>query len=135
MTIGGAKARPVLRGHARLGLDGLRAVPGAGLITVLFAFLTRDSGSFLTVYNWRTIAVQTVIVGTAALGMTIIIIAGGIDLSVGSIVALVTVAWPSSSRKWTRSGPRRCGPGTLPCRWRCFWGSGWADFAVRSTAG
>ena len=42
-------------------------------------------------YNWRTIAVQTVIVGTAALGMTIIIISGGIDLSVGSIVALVTV--------------------------------------------
>ena len=64
---------------------------GLVLVTVLFAFLTRDSGSFLSVYNWRTIAVQTVIVGTAALGMTIIIISGGIDLSVGSIVALVTV--------------------------------------------
>ena len=58
---------------------------------MLFAFLTRDSGSFLSVDNWQTIAVQTVIVGTAALGMTIIIISGGIDLSVGSIVALVTV--------------------------------------------
>ena len=34
---------------------------------------------------------QTVIVGTAALGMTMIMIAGGIDLSVGSAVALVTV--------------------------------------------
>ena len=61
-------------------------------VTVLFAVLTRDSGSFLTAYNWRTIAVQTVIVGTAALGMTIIMIGGGIDLSVGSVVALVTVA-------------------------------------------
>ena len=64
---------------------------GLLLITGLFAWLTRDSGSFLTAYNWRTIAVQTVIVGTAALGMTMIMIAGGIDLSVGSAVALVTV--------------------------------------------
>jgi ribose/xylose/arabinose/galactoside ABC-type transport system permease subunit len=64
---------------------------GLVLITLLFAALTRSSGLFLTVDNWRTIAVQTVIVGTAALGMTIIMIAGGIDLSVGSAVALVTV--------------------------------------------
>ena len=61
------------------------------LISLLFAYLTRDTGSFLSVYNWRTIAVQTVIVGTAALGMTVVMIAGGIDLSVGSVVALVTV--------------------------------------------
>jgi ribose/xylose/arabinose/galactoside ABC-type transport system permease subunit len=64
---------------------------GLVLITVLFAVLTRDSGRFLSVQNWRTIAVQSVIVGTAALGMTIIMISGGIDLSVGSTVALVTV--------------------------------------------
>jgi ribose/xylose/arabinose/galactoside ABC-type transport system permease subunit len=38
---------------------------------------------------------QTTIVGMAALGMTLVIISGGIDLSVGSIVALSTVviAW------------------------------------------
>jgi ribose/xylose/arabinose/galactoside ABC-type transport system permease subunit len=73
---------------------------GLLLITVLFAALTRDSGSFLTAYNWRTIAVQTVIVGTAALGMTIIMIAGGIDLSVGSIVALVTVVTALLIHDW-----------------------------------
>jgi ribose/xylose/arabinose/galactoside ABC-type transport system permease subunit len=65
---------------------------GLVLVTLLFAGLTRDSGTFMTAYNWRTIAVQTVTVGTAALGMTLIIIAGGIDLSVGSVSALVTVA-------------------------------------------
>jgi ribose transport system permease protein len=64
---------------------------GLVLIVVLFGTITRDSGTFLTADNWRTIAVQTVIVGTAALGMTIIMIAGGIDLSAGSTVALVTV--------------------------------------------
>jgi ribose/xylose/arabinose/galactoside ABC-type transport system permease subunit len=64
---------------------------GLVLITGLFAWLTRHSGQFLSAENWQTIAVQTVIVGTAALGMTLIMIAGGIDLSVGSTVALVTV--------------------------------------------
>ena len=37
------------------------------------------------------ILTQTAIVGTAAIGMTLIIIAGGIDLSVGSIIALCGV--------------------------------------------
>jgi uncharacterized protein YggE/ribose/xylose/arabinose/galactoside ABC-type transport system permease subunit len=65
---------------------------GLLLIALLFAGLTYREGTFVSVYNWRAIAVQTVIVGTAALGMTMIMIAGGIDLSVGSVVALVTVA-------------------------------------------
>jgi ribose/xylose/arabinose/galactoside ABC-type transport system permease subunit len=65
---------------------------GLLLTVALFAYLTWDSGSFLSVYNWRLILVQTVIVATAALGMTIIMISGGIDLSVGSVVALVCVA-------------------------------------------
>lgn len=64
---------------------------GLVLITALFAWLTRDSGTFMSLASWRTIAVQTVVVGIAALGMTAIMIAGGIDLSVGSTVALVTV--------------------------------------------
>ena len=34
---------------------------------------------------------QTAVVGTAAIGMTLIIISGGIDLSVGSTIALITV--------------------------------------------
>ena len=34
---------------------------------------------------------QTAIVCMAALGMTIVIVAGGIDLSVGSVIALSTV--------------------------------------------
>jgi ribose/xylose/arabinose/galactoside ABC-type transport system permease subunit len=47
------------------------------------------------VRNLETIGRQTTIVGVAALGMTLVIISGGIDLSVGSIVALSTVviAW------------------------------------------
>ena len=64
---------------------------GLALIAGFFTYLTRGSGHFLSPDNLRTIASHTMIVGTAALGMTLIIIAGGIDLSVGSTVALVTV--------------------------------------------
>lgn len=47
--------------------------------------------SFGTYRNFETIARQTIIVGLAAIGMTYIIVVGAIDLSVGSLVALVTV--------------------------------------------
>ncbi|MCZ6795495.1 MAG: ABC transporter permease [Planctomycetota bacterium] len=42
-------------------------------------------------YNLKVVATQTSIVAIAALGMTLIIVSGGIDLSPGSVIALVTV--------------------------------------------
>ena len=53
------------------------------------------SARFLGRRNLEMITLHTTIVGMAALGMTLVIISGGIDLSVGSIVALssVVVAW------------------------------------------
>jgi ribose/xylose/arabinose/galactoside ABC-type transport system permease subunit len=62
---------------------------GLAVVFVLFAILTPDS--FLSSRNLETSLRQSVVVGTAALGMTVVIVAGGIDLSVGSVVALVTV--------------------------------------------
>ena len=67
---------------------------GLALVYGLFALLVLTGhmhNSFLSLANLETIARQTAIVGIAALGMTLVIIAGGIDLSVGSIVALSTV--------------------------------------------
>jgi ribose transport system permease protein len=65
--------------------------PLAGLIGVYLLFVIIGPSSFSSPGNLETIARQTAIVGTAALGMTMVIIAGGIDLSVGSVIALVTV--------------------------------------------
>lgn len=62
---------------------------GLGFIILLFGILQPDK--FLTAYNFETVANQTVIVALAAMGMTFIIISGGIDLSVGSVIALNTV--------------------------------------------
>src|SRR3954471_6513182 len=63
------------------------------LFTVLTPMLT--SFKFATMDNLELIFRQTVVVGIASLGMTMIIISGGIDLSVGAVLALgvVAVAW------------------------------------------
>ncbi|MBP6965352.1 MAG: ABC transporter permease [Armatimonadetes bacterium] len=70
---------------------------GLAVVYGLFAALAPDS--FTGVRNMETIARQTAVVGTAALGMTMVIIAGGIDLSVGSIIALSTVTIASCLAK------------------------------------
>ncbi|HET7746451.1 MAG TPA: ABC transporter permease [Vicinamibacteria bacterium] len=65
--------------------------PFLGLILVLALFGYLVGPAFFRAANLDLIARQTAIVGTAALGMTMVIVAAGIDLSVGSIIALATV--------------------------------------------
>ncbi len=55
-------------------------------------YICNQKNRFLTVDTFRATANQTVTVGIAAMGMTMIIIGGGIDLSVGSVIALASVA-------------------------------------------
>ena len=66
---------------------------GLALVYLLFVFVAPHS--FSSAGNLQTILRQSTIVGIAALGMTLVIISGGIDLSVGSTIALTTViiAW------------------------------------------
>ncbi|MDA8409388.1 MAG: ribose ABC transporter permease [Treponema sp.] len=60
------------------------------LIGIMITF-TVLSPVFLTVDNLTNIVVQSSINGIIAVGMTLVIIQGGIDLSVGSLVAVVGV--------------------------------------------
>ncbi len=66
--------------------------PFLGLLLVcgLFA-LTEEREFIFTGGNFKNILTQTVIVAVGALGMTLIIVGGGIDLSVGSVVAFTSV--------------------------------------------
>jgi ribose/xylose/arabinose/galactoside ABC-type transport system permease subunit len=73
----------------------LRAVlallgPFAGLVLVFVLFAAIEP-ALLSAYNLRTIAVQTAIVALGAIGMTFVIVSGGIDLSQGSVIALSSV--------------------------------------------
>lgn len=68
-----------------------RAAPYAALAAVFLLFSLIAPPAFHGAYNLKTILTQSVIVGVGALGMTFVIAAGGIDLSVGSLIALATV--------------------------------------------
>lgn len=46
---------------------------------------------FMSLFNFRNIARQNSMVGLASLGMTVVLIAGGIDLSIGGMVAFCSV--------------------------------------------
>ncbi|HET9262301.1 MAG TPA: ribose ABC transporter permease, partial [Vicinamibacterales bacterium] len=62
----------------------------------LGALLTILTPHFLTVSNLLNITEQTTINALIAVGMTFVILSGGIDLSVGSIVALSGVVLGSA---------------------------------------
>ena len=64
-----------------------RLLPFVTLI-VLFVGLAIASPHFLTETNLSSVARQTAVINIMALGMTLIIISGGIDLSVGSILGM-----------------------------------------------
>lgn len=65
--------------------------PLLALIGVWSLFATMRWDIFPTWENTQSILLQTAVIGIAALGGTMVIISGGIDLSVGSLIALVSV--------------------------------------------
>lgn len=65
--------------------------PLLGLLLVVALFSALRPRQFPTAANVEIMLLQTAVVGTAALGMTLVIVSGGIDLSVGSQIALATV--------------------------------------------
>src|SRR3954453_10866792 len=64
-----------------------RVLPFVTLI-ILFVSLAIASPHFLTSTNLSSVVRQTAVINIMSLGMTVIIIAGGIDLSVGAILAM-----------------------------------------------
>jgi ribose transport system permease protein len=84
---------------------------GLGLVIAIFSLLTSLNGNlddFLSLGNFRLIITHTNIIAAAGLGMTIIMITGGIDLSVGYVISLVTVMMMLAFRGvvlWQPMGP------------------------------
>jgi len=61
------------------------------MLVIVFIGLTFASEFFLTGRNLSNVARQISVVGIVALGQALVIIAGGIDLSVGSVIGLAAV--------------------------------------------
>src|ERR1041385_5587937 len=74
--------------HFRKWLTVLGPFLGLAVVIGIFAVITGSPEKFLSPSNIRIVLSQTVIVAISAIGMSLIIIAGGIDLSVGSTIAL-----------------------------------------------
>jgi ribose transport system permease protein len=60
-------------------------------LIVIFVFFSLASPNFLNYANVTAILFSTVVIGTLALGTTFVIITGGIDLSIGTGMALCAV--------------------------------------------
>jgi ribose transport system permease protein len=75
---------------------GLGPVAGLLALCVLGTALNRD---FATVDNLMNVLTRTSFIGIIAVGMTFVIISGGIDLSVGSMAALI-----AGTMIWTMNG-------------------------------
>jgi ribose transport system permease protein len=65
-------------------LQSLQIILVLAVIVIIFAAI--KPGAFLTVFNIRGIVQNTAILTVLAVGMTFVIITGGIDLSVGSVL-------------------------------------------------
>jgi ribose transport system permease protein len=65
--------------------------PLIGLVFTWGLFAVLAGWDFMSWENQRIMLLQTVVVGTAAVGATVVIISGNIDLSVGSMIALATM--------------------------------------------
>ena len=70
-------------------LQALQIIIVLAVIVVIFAVI--KPGSFLTVFNIRGIVQDTSILAVLGVGMTLVIITGGIDLSVGSVLVFSAV--------------------------------------------
>jgi ribose transport system permease protein len=75
----------------RARLSALAPVLGLLVVIAVFAMMSDDPAQYLSSRNLRIVLAQTVIVALGAIGMTFIIIGGGIDLAVGSTIALAGV--------------------------------------------
>src|SRR5699024_10389811 len=89
LTTSTASGTAVKRSFWRNSLQQLLAVASLIIIVIVFAFITPDS--FLTLTNISTILTTVTTVGLLALGVTFVIITGGIDLSVGTGMILCGV--------------------------------------------
>jgi ribose transport system permease protein len=79
-----------LRARRRIQLQ--EAALPAVVILLLVAGTIADRQQFLTSDNMLTVLTQASVVGVVAVGMTFVIATGGIDLSVGSMLAAASIA-------------------------------------------
>ncbi|MEE4599364.1 ABC transporter permease [Streptomyces sp. DSM 41524] len=69
-----------------------RALPLAGLVLLIIVYTIAAGDRFMTFNNWANLVQQASVVAIIGFGLTFVVIAGSIDLSVGSVAAFSGMA-------------------------------------------
>ena len=80
--------------------DALQQLLAFGALILLFVFFSFASEYFFTFSNVVGILIATAVNGLLALGVTFIIISGGIDLSIGTVMTLCSVMSGVAVKNW-----------------------------------
>src|SRR3954468_17044366 len=105
-----AKVRSDARARIAWFLNVVGPFLGLLLVIALFSMKPEVRQGFLTGGNFKIIFTQTVIVASCALGMTMIIVSGGIDLGVGSVAVLTSVVGAKLLELQARTPPVTLSP-------------------------
>ena len=100
MTTTGRRQRSRTRQRAFAFVRGATG-PLIGLV-LLCVFLSFSTDTFLSLRNFLNVMDQITVLGVMAVGMTLVILIGGIDLSVGSVLALsgMVMGYLGDNRQW-----------------------------------
>jgi len=82
----GALASALRRRTSRAALS--RLLPLTGLVGLVLFYWIAAGDRFMSFDNWRNLVQQAAVVAIVGFGLTFVIVAGSIDLSVGSVAAL-----------------------------------------------
>ncbi len=75
------------------------------LLVVVFVFTAIANRNFLSAYNLQNIATRSSLYGIISIGVALVIITGGIDLSIGSVIGLVGCLLPIALVRWNWGVP------------------------------
>ena len=89
-TVGSARAVPIWTRVLEVVLDN-PALFMAGILLAMWAVLSRLSPFFFSLDNLFEITIQAAVIAMIAVGQTFVILSGGIDLSVGAVLAATAV--------------------------------------------
>jgi ribose transport system permease protein len=93
-------AATVAQGRTFIRSDALQRVLAFGALIVLFVVFSLASPNFLQFNNIVGILLATAVNGVLALGVTFVIITGGIDLSIGTVMTFAAVVTGVAITNW-----------------------------------
>ena len=87
------------------GAEAVQRILAFGALFLLVIFFSVWSPYFFNFENFDNILIATSVVGVLALGETFVIVTGGIDLSIGTVMTVSSVMCATAVVKWGLSVP------------------------------